>query len=115
MPRHKDTDPLSKEMGGTFQRGGDYGFLTTSIITNATSNQDLQDDMETGWKNGTAQLLHGDIRPALKRCQDAVAKGNNADFDVENADVTGATTVASLVALTALGANSNGVRRNWTD
>lgn len=115
MARHNDMDNLSSEMGGTFQRGGDYGFLTTSIITNATSNQDLQDDMATGWRNGTAQVLHGDVRPALKRAQEAVDRGNQADFDVENADVTGATTVATLVALTNLGSNANGIRRNWTD
>lgn len=108
MPRHADLNRVSSTMGDTFQRGGDYGFLTTSIITNATSNQDLQDDM------GTA-VVHGDIRPAMVRCQQAVAVGNNADFDVENADVTAATTVASLVALTQTGANADGRRGNWNE
>lgn len=93
MARHSDTDRLSFEMGGAFRLGGQAGLLTTSLITSATSNQDLQDDI-------IAASYHGELRPMVQRIARAIATGNNADFDVENSDVTGATTVETLADLT---------------
>ena len=95
MPRHADTNNLSFEMGGAFRAGGQAELLTTTIITNATSNLDLQGDQE-----GRLGVVHHDLRPFAKRLSRAIDLGNNADFDVEDADVTGATTVETLADLT---------------
>jgi len=85
-------------MGGAFRLGGQYGYLTTSVITSASDNADLQADALA--RVDTAAILHGDIRPAAMRINRAISTGNNADFDVEDADVTGATTVETLADLT---------------
>lgn len=95
MALHADENRLSFDIGGAIRAGGQYGLLSTTIITNATSNQDLQDDVDT-----QAGLSHGDNRPFSKRLNRAIQLGNNATFDLENADVTGATTVETLADLT---------------
>ena len=95
MALHGDENRLSFEIGGAIRAGGQATLLTTTIITNATSNQDLRDDVDT-----QAALLHGELRPFSKRLNRAIEVGNNASFDLENGDVTGATTVESLADLT---------------
>lgn len=95
MALHGDENRLSFEIGGAIRAGGQYGLLSTTIITNATSNSDLQADVST-----QAGLSHGDNRPFGIRLNRAIELGNNATFDLENADVTGATTVETLADLT---------------
>lgn len=111
MARHADTDRLSFEMGGAVRLGGQIGVLTTTVITNATSNQDLQDDLEAT----IGGAVHGEYRPAAKRISRAIGTGNNADFDLENADITGATTVESLADLTANTDASQNAFCGWLD
>jgi hypothetical protein len=93
---HGDERNLSLIIGGNVRAAGQYGCLTEAIITAATSNQDLQDDLLTA-----TALLHGDVRPAAIRFNRAIAIGNNPSFNLENADVTGSTTVESLADNTA--------------